>query len=83
VAKAFSQVATTASPAGNGQVVDATHGAIAWGVYGGDTYIVEAVGLGASGTHSTTGLDTTDYVVKLTGVVDLTTATFSSHALSV
>lgn len=49
-----------------------------WGVYGGNTYIVQNVGTGAAAT----GITTTDVVVKLTGVYDLSTAVLSGANLT-
>ncbi len=48
---------------------------IAWGVYGGNTYVVHNADKG-SGTD--TALEAGDVVVKLSGVIDLSAAAFSS-----
>jgi hypothetical protein len=63
--------------------VDGTHDSIDWFQFGGNTYIYQAAGVGASGTHSTTGVDVTDTVVKIVGLVDLhaANATISSHSV--
>ena len=74
-----------AKAAETGTTIDATHSVTNWFQYGGDTYIYEGIGTGASGTHLTTGVDTTDVVVKLTGLVDLgaanTTSSLTGHAI--
>lgn len=46
-----------------------------WGVYGGNTYIVDDTGAGAT-------LDATDTAVKLTGTLDLSTSTLATNALT-
>lgn len=46
-----------------------------WGVYGGNTYIVDDAGAGAT-------LDPTDTAVKLTGTLDLSTSTLATNALT-
>ncbi len=59
----------TAPAVGNGQIA-ANSGAIDWFQYGGDTYIVEAVNNTAvAALHTSLGAN--DYVVKLTGLIDL------------
>ena len=54
-----------------------TNGAIKWFQYGGDTYVVEDLSVGAVTA-------VTDIVVKLTGLIDLSTASFdaTSNALT-
>ncbi|MYN44001.1 DUF4214 domain-containing protein [Pseudoduganella sp. FT93W] len=54
-------------------------GQVSWFQYNGDTYIVENA-TGASTTQFTNG---TDIIVKLTGIVDLSTASFSSSTHTV
>lgn len=51
-------------------------GTVTWFQYGSNTYIVENV-------DGTTGIDANDIVVKVTGLVDLSTATFASNALTI
>jgi S-layer protein len=46
---------------------------VAWFQFGGDTYIVMDVGT----TDSTTFINGEDFIVKLTGLVDLTNASFN------
>jgi hypothetical protein len=55
-------------------------GIIDWFEFGGNTYIVEANNGATAATH--TALGATDVVVKLTGLVDLTGATFSGNTLT-
>ena len=81
-AAAASFVSTAITQAGTAVFQDyldaATTGAathkLSWFVYGGDTYIVEDVAGGATFQNGS------DIVVKLAGVVDLSTATFSAGA---
>jgi len=47
-----------------------------WGVYGGNTYVVDDVGAGAT-------VDAADTIVKLTGTLDLSTSTFDAGAHTV
>jgi len=78
IAATFAEAAATASPA----TLSATVDSVTWFQYSGNTYVLDAIGTGATGTHSLTGLDTTDKVVTITGLVDVTlsaaghTATF-------
>ncbi|GEM_PF-6902869 len=46
-----------------------------WFQFGGNTYIVEVTNAGAASTH--TALAATDYVVRLAGLVDLSTGSFN------
>ncbi|TFI48398.1 hypothetical protein E4O93_07980 [Diaphorobacter sp. DS2] len=46
-----------------------------WGVYGGNTYILDDVGAGAT-------IDATDTIVKLTGTLDLSTSTLNATVLT-
>jgi hypothetical protein len=77
---ALTIAATAAEAAGT---VNGTHDSINWFQFGGNTYIYQAAGTGASGTHSTTGVDVTDTVVKVVGLVDLSAAngTISAHTV--
>ena len=59
-----------------------TNGHIGWFSFGGDTYIVESMHDG-SGAGTPSFVNGTDLVVKLTGVIDLTKATFASGAAAV
>lgn len=54
-----------------------TNGQIAWFQFNGDTYIVE----NNAATAHTSFVNGQDYIVKLSGLVDLSTATISGHAL--
>lgn len=54
----------------------ASNGQFGWFQFNGDTYIVES----QSGAHATF-TDGTDFIIKLTGLIDLATATISAHAL--
>jgi S-layer protein len=56
-----------------------TNGHIGWFVFNGDTYIVESMHDG-SGAGIPSFVNGTDLVVKLTGTIDLTKATFASGA---
>jgi S-layer protein len=49
-----------------------------WFQWNGDTYVVDA----ANTTASSSFINGTDIVVKLSGVVDLSTATFSGHTIT-
>ena len=61
--------------------INAHSGVIDWFQFKGDTYIVESVNTGSTAvTH--TGLGGDDVVVKLTGLVDLSTANFNASAFS-
>lgn len=55
---------------------DVGTGGAAWFTFGGNTYVVADMG----GTDSTTQgfMDTQDFIVKLTGTIDLSTASFNS-----
>ena len=55
------------------QVVDGTDVAVGWFQFGGNTYVVADAGA----TDSTTFVNGEDFVVKLTGLVDLTNASFN------
>ena len=48
---------------------------VKWGVYNGNTYVVDDVDTGAV-------MAATDTVVKLSGVLDLTTSTFAANTLT-
>jgi hypothetical protein len=81
IAAGFAATAQAASQ-GNLNKIAAGAGLIDWFQYNGDTYIVEAINPGsAAATH--TALAATDVVVKLTGLVDLSGATFGVVANSV
>jgi hypothetical protein len=68
--------------ASQGGKVAAHSGSLDWFQYQGNTYVVEAVNnTNAPAAH--TALGANDAVVKLTGLVDLTHATFSSGVLHV
>jgi S-layer protein len=56
----------------------ATTSAVDWFQYAGNTYVVEDMGTGVA----TAGLSADDYVVKITGLVDLSSATFSTSAVT-
>jgi len=60
--------------------MNANTGIVDWFQFGGNTYIVEANNGSTAATH--TALGATDVVVKLTGLVDLTGATFSGNTLT-
>lgn len=53
----------------------ATNGAIGWFQFNGDTYVVESLHNATTTANFTNG---TDLVVKLTGLIDLTKATFAA-----
>ena len=55
------------------QVVDGTDVAVGWFQFGGNTYVVADAGA----TDSTTFVNGEDFVVKLTGLVDLSNASFN------
>ena len=70
LAAAYSTVATSGKIAAHTGVID-------WFQYSGNTYIVESENTStAAAAHSVLGVN--DIVVKLTGLVDLTTAHFSA-----
>lgn len=54
-------------------------GGIVWFQYGGDTYIVQESGNNTANTFT----NGTDLIVKLTGVVDLSTASFDTAAIEI
>lgn len=72
-AKADVSAATTLVDALNIAITAAgdTNGQIYWFQYGGNTYVVEHLG-------ASTNLDTADVVVKLAGLVDLSTASYTA-----
>jgi len=72
LANALDIAATYAENAISPTGVTAAYADVTWMQYAGNTYVVEVIGTGATGTHSTTGLDTTDLVVKINGLVDIT-----------
>jgi len=55
-----------------------TNATIKWFQYGGNTYIVEALGAAAH----TSALETTDLVVKITGLVDLSNASVVGNVIT-
>ena len=61
---------------GNG-ILGATSAVIDWFQYAGDTYIVEAVNTTATVAQQT-ALDSNDVVIKISGLVDLSTSTYSN-----
>jgi S-layer protein len=73
---AFTTTPVTLSDAINASLVGSGDGAIKWFQYGDATYVVQNVGH-ASATGFTDG---SDIVVKLSGLVDLTNASFSTAA---
>ena len=82
---AASQAALTVNP-NPGSTTYATiaggHGELDWFQFGGNTYVVEAVNpTGANAAHA--ALATTDAVVKIVGLVDLSHSTFAGHDLTV
>jgi len=56
-----------------------TQGGISWFQYGGNTYIVQEAGANTSSSFT----NATDFIVKLTGLVDLSTASFDTTDISV
>lgn len=56
----------------NSAVAGSTAGTISWFQYGGDTYVVENV------AHGSTFTNGQDVIVKITGAIDLGTASFSA-----
>jgi len=62
----------------NAAINTLAQGEIGWFQYSGNTYIVQEAQ--AAGT---TFLNGTDYIVKLTGLIDLSTASFSQTHLTV
>ena len=59
--------------------IAAKSGYVDWFQYGGNTYIVEAINKTASAAQHT-ALGVGDQVIKITGLVDLSAATFTGHA---
>jgi len=56
-----------------------TQGGISWFQYSGNTYIVQEAGANTSNSFT----NATDFIVKLIGVVDLSTASFDSAAIEI
>ena len=56
-----------------------SNGAIKWFQYGGNTYVVEVM----TNNASVTDLAGTDLAVKLTGLIDLSTATLNDYTLTI
>ena len=64
-----------------GGTIAAHSGVIDWFQYGGNTYVVEAINDGATAaTHN--ALAATDEVLKIVGLVSLTTESLSLHTLT-
>ncbi|CAB1371014.1 conserved protein of unknown function [Denitratisoma oestradiolicum] len=61
----------------NAAINNTNTGDVTWFAFGGNTYIVENISNGASFTNGT------DLIVKLTGVVDLSTASFDTTDVSI
>lgn len=59
----------------NAAIANGSQGDVAWFQYGGNTFVVEHAQAGG-----VTFLNNTDVIVKITGLVDLSTASFSSDA---
>ena len=57
----------------------ASNGAIKWFQYGGNTYVIEVL----TNNSTVTDLATTDLAVKLTGLIDLSTATLDNYTLTI
>ena len=70
----LTQAQGTAAP-----TLAANTGEITWMQYGGDTYIVAMVN-SSGGAVQQTGLDSDDIVVKLSGLVDLSSSNFTAAA---
>jgi S-layer protein len=60
----------------NAAIADTNNNEISWFQFSGNTYIVENV----AASSVTSFANTFDVIVKLTGLVDLSTATFSASA---
>jgi S-layer protein len=60
----------------NAAIATSADGDVTWFQWNGDTYIIENV----AGGSATTYTNNTDIIVKITGAVDLSTASFSSSA---
>lgn len=72
--------------AGQAGAVAAGNGVVEWFQYGGNTYLVDAIGgAGAhTGTAATDALQATDIVVKLTGLANLTRDSFGGgHSVTI
>jgi len=54
-------------------------GGISWFQYGGNTYVVQEAGANTSSSFT----NATDFIVKLTGLVDLSTASFDTTDISI
>jgi S-layer protein len=59
----------------NAAIANGSQGDVAWFQYGGNTFVVEHAQPGG-----VTFLNNSDVIVKITGLVDLSTASFSSDA---
>jgi S-layer protein len=60
-------------------IATTNQGGIAWFQFGGDTYIVQEAGNNTANTFT----NGTDFIVKLTGLVDLSQASFDTGAIEV
>ena len=70
-----------AAAAQSGGHISASTGVIEWFQYSGNTYAVEAVNAGTSAA-SHPALASTDEVIKIIGLVDLSAANHVGHALT-
>jgi hypothetical protein len=82
LAQALDLATADATASGSGFWLPAQSGLIDWFQFGGDTYIVEAINPTAS-PEEQTALSSTDAVIKLAGLVDLSGAQFANHTLTI
>ena len=65
----------------NAAIAATNDGEVSWFQFGGDTYIIENVAIGQnSPDNEVTFTNGSDIIVKITGLVDLSTASFSASA---